>query len=168
MNPMRKIMIDKIVLNCGAVEKKLERSIKLLQYVTGATPKKTLAKKRIPAFDIRPGLEIGCKVTIRGKKAVELLKKLLTEELEEKQFGPGFANFPVHEYIQIPSLKYQSEIGIMGFDVCVSLKRAGFSICKRKRKKSKIPARHRISKEETIQFMKENFDIKILTKGEEI
>ena len=45
--------------------------------MSGAKPVPTKTNKRIPTWEIRPGLQIGCKVTLRGKKAEELLKRLL-------------------------------------------------------------------------------------------
>lgn len=161
---MRRISIDSITLHCSTADPaKLERAIKLLKLITKATPVKTLAKKRIPAFKIRPGLPIGCKVTVR-KKTAELLKLLLTgiPEIKEKQFNPGFLSFGIKEYIEISSIPYQRDIGIMGFDVVVKLRRPGFRIEKRKRMRNKIKTAHKITKSETIEFFKKNFGINIV------
>ena len=48
----------------------------------------------------------------------------------------------------------------MGFDVCVTLTRPGKRISLRKRAKSKIPKRHRVTLEETLEFAK-NLGVKI-------
>ncbi len=163
-NPMREIRIEKVTLNCSAPAEKLEKAVKMLEIVTGEKAKKTKSKKRIPAFGIRPGLEIGCKVTLRKKKAIEILKRLLAtveNKLQEKQFNPGSFAFGIKEYIEIPGISYQRDIGIIGLDVAVTLERRGFCIKKKKIKAGKIPKRHRISKEETIEFMKKNFPITI-------
>lgn len=166
-NAMRKVIIEKLVLSCGSIGEKLERSMKLLKFLTDEEPVKAITKKRMPAFSLRPGLEIGCKVTLRGKKAVEMLKKLLevnNNQLATKQIGEGVVNFGIHEYIEIPGIQFQREIGILGFDVSLSLKRAGFNIKLRKIRRGKIPSRHKITKDETIKFMQENFNTKILEK----
>lgn len=163
-NKMREIEIDSLTLHCSTSDPlKLERAIKLLKFISKAQPVKTLAKKRIPAWKIRPGMPIGCKVTIRKKKAIDLLKLILTgvSELKERQFNAGFLSFGIKEYIEIPSLPYQRDIGILGFDVVVTLKRKGWRIARRKRLKAKIPQRHKITKEETIKFFEKNFNIKI-------
>ena len=55
-------------------------------------------------------------------------------------------------------MAYHRDIGIMGMDVNVTLGRPGFRINKRRGKTGKVPLRHRITKEETAQFMKDNFD----------
>ncbi|MEM4152935.1 MAG: 50S ribosomal protein L5 [Candidatus Pacearchaeota archaeon] len=164
-NKMREIELDAVTLHCSTADQvKLEKAMKLLKLISGAKPVKTLAKKRIPAWKIKPGLPIGCKVTIRKKKAYELLRTLFTgvANLKRKQFNPGFLSFGIKEYIEIPSIPYQRDIGILGFDVIATLKRKGFRVSRRRRAKAKIPLRHKITKEETINFFKNNFNIKIL------
>jgi large subunit ribosomal protein L5 len=165
-NIMKKIKIEKITLNCGTGvdQAKLEKAMKLLKIITNHTPVKAFTKKRIPAFGIRPGLSIGCRVTIRGKEATELLKRLLetiSNKLKEKQISKGYFAFGIKEYIEIPGMTFQRDLGILGLDVCVTLTRPGFSIIKKKSRKSKLPKRNRITEEETIQFMKENFNTTI-------
>jgi large subunit ribosomal protein L5 len=166
-NSMRGIKIDKLVISCGAVGEKLDRSMKLLKFLTDREPVKTTTKKRMPAFSLRPGLEIGCKVTLRGSRVQELLKKFLEvngNQLTRKQIGEGVVNFGIHEYIEIPGLQFQREIGILGFDVSLSLRRAGFNVGLRKIKRGRIPSRHKITKEETVKFMQENFNTTIVEK----
>ena len=163
-NEMRKIKLKEIVLNCGATKEKLEKSIKLLKLIGNSEPKKTKSNKRIPGFNVSPGLEVGCKVTIGGERAKEILKRLLEAvnfELDERKFGNGTVTFGVEEYLVVPGLQFHREIGILGFDVAVKLTRAGLTISEKKIKRGKIPLRQRITKNETIMFMKENFNIKI-------
>lgn len=165
-NVMRKIKIEKVTLNCGTGTSPadLEKGMLLLKFLANQQPTKTKSKKRIPAFGIRKGLVIGCKVTLRGKNATELLKKLLgavDNRLSYKQINPGSFAFGIKEYIEIPAVVYQHDIGIMGLDVCITLTRPGLRVCKRKIASAKISKRHRISKEETAQFMRENFNTKI-------
>lgn len=159
-NQMKEISVASVTLHCSTAEpQKLERSFKLLKVITGRTPVKTLARKRIPTFKIRPGLEIGCKVTLRKEKALEVLRAVLAgiPKINKKQFGPGYFAFGIREYIEIPSIPYQRDIGMLGFEVMVALKRKGFRIARRKLKVRSIGLRHKISKEETIEFFKQNF-----------
>ena len=161
---MQQIKIDSIILHCStADEAQLDRDIKLLKLITKATPIKTLAKKRIPAWKVRPGMPLGCKVTIR-KNTFELLKMLFTgvPEIHERQFNPGFLNFGIPEYIEIPSIPYDRDIGIIGFEVVVRLKRPGFRINKKKIKKGRIGSKQKITKTETMEFFKKNFDINVV------
>jgi large subunit ribosomal protein L5 len=163
-NKMRQIRVDSVTLHCSTSDQnKLERAIKLLKLISNATPVKTIAKKRIPTWKISPGMTIGCKVTVRKQKAVELLKNILTgiRELKDEQFNPGFLSFGVKEYLEIPNIPYQRDIGIMGFDVVATLNRGGWHVAKKKRARGKIGTSHRITKQETIEFFKENFNVTI-------
>ena len=165
-NTMRSIKLEKITLNCGAgVEpRKLEKSVRLLEMLGEGKIKKTYSKNRIPAFGIRIGQEIGCKITLRKEKAERLLKRLLESlgnKLSPDQINPGSFAFGIKEYIEIPGVAYQRDIGILGFDVSVTLKRAGKRVEEKKVKKGKIGSGQKITKEETIKFMEEKFRIKI-------
>jgi large subunit ribosomal protein L5 len=157
---MREIKVSKLTINIGAGKNEdvLKKGITLLKKLSPQTPVKTVAKKRIPAWGLRPGLAIGTKVTIR-KNAKELLKRLLVaknNELLEKNFDTeGNFSFGVPEYIDIEGLEYDPDLKIMGLEVAVTLERPGFRIKNRKIKPSKIGKNHKISKEEAIAFVKE-------------
>lgn len=167
-NVMRQLRITKVTLNVGAGKstEKLEKGLKLLKAITGIPPIKTFTNKRIPSWGLRPGLPIGCKITLRKAPSIELLKRLLQardQKLGESQFdGEGNVSFGIPEYIDIPGVNYDPSIGIMGLEVCVTIERPGFRIKKRKARKRKIPARHRITKSEAIDFMKEKFGIAVV------
>ena len=167
MNDMKNIRIEKVTLNIGAGKdaNRLEKGIKLFKKLTGITPVKTVTSKRIPAWNLRPGLPIGCKITLRKEAAKELLAKLIEAKdfiISEKQFdNNGNVAFGLTEYIDIRDIKYDPEIGIMGFEVCVTLSRPGFRVKNRKIQKKKIGKKHRINKEEAINFMKESFKVKL-------
>ncbi len=166
-NPMRQIKIEKLTLNIGTggPGDKLEKALKLLKKITNMTPVKTKTKKRIPTWGIRPNLEIGAKVTIRGKKAEEILKRLLVakrNKLNKRKFDKfGNLSFGVEEYISVPGVEYEASIGIIGFECAVSLKRNGYRVARRRIMASPISAHHRITPEESMQFMKEKFNIMI-------
>ncbi|UCD20875.1 MAG: 50S ribosomal protein L5 [archaeon] len=163
-NKMFQLELDKVVLHCStADQQKLERYMNLLKLISGKKPIKTKARKRIPTFKVRPGLPIGCKVTLRKADAARVLKTVLTgiTELEEDNFGEGYLNFGIKEYIEIQAIEFRRDIGILGFDVTAVLARKGFKIDERKRKRSKIGNKHKISQEETIEFFKQNFEVKL-------
>src|SRR3989344_7271548 len=158
MNPMRDIRIEKVTLNIGSGkdQTRLEKSLILLNTIANATQIKTITNKRIQEWGLRPGLPIGSKLTLRKDKAVKMLPRLLEavdNKLREKQFdGNGNIAFGIHEYIDIPGAKYDPKIGIMGLEVCVTLERPGYRIKRRRLLVRKIPMRHRISKQESIDF----------------
>lgn len=165
MNPSRDIKISKVTLNIGAGkdQTKLDKGIKLFKSITNINPVKTITSKRIPGWGLRPGLPIGCKVTLRKKNAIELLKRLLQAKdtkLKESQFdNNGNIAFGIEEYIDIPGVKYDPEIGIIGLEVCITLERNGFRIKRRRIAKKKIPKKHMITKQDAIDFMKKEFNI---------
>ncbi len=169
-NVMRQLRVTKVTLNIGAGKstEKLEKGLKLLKAITGIAPIKTFTNKRIPNWGLRPGLPIGCKLTLRKAGSVELLKRLIQSrdsKLVESQFdGEGNVSFGIPEYIDIPGVNYDPAIGIMGLEVCVTLERPGFRIKRRKVMKRKIPANHRISKQEAIEFMKEKFGVTVISE----
>jgi len=158
-NPTRKIRIEKVVLSVGGTAEQLEKGIKLLKLITGKTPARMKSHKRIPAFGVRPKLEVGAVVTMR-QDVNKVLKRMLTaidNKLRKKQMSENNFSFGIKEYIEIPGMEYQRDIGIMGLDVTVVFKRAGRRVKLRKIKPGKIPARQKISKQEIIKFMEENF-----------
>lgn len=164
---MKTIMIEKVTLNVGAGESgaALDKGVLLLNMITGEKPVKTASRKRIPTWKIRPGLPIGCKVTLRRKKAVEMLKVLLKavkNNLSSKQFdAEGNFSFGIREYLDIPGVDYNPEVGIIGLEVAVTLQRPGFRIKRRSIKRKRIPAGHRITREEAMEFVKKQFNVKI-------
>lgn len=167
MTTMKKIRIEKVTLNIGAGkdQTRLEKGLNLLKSIANATPVKTVTKKRIQEWGLRPGLPIGCKLTLRKSKAAEMLPRLLNavdNRLSNKQFDErGNVAFGIHEYIEIPGVKYDPKIGIMGLEVCVTLERPGYRIKRRRLLNRKIPSRHTITKEEAISFFRENFNAEI-------
>ncbi|MBW2976670.1 50S ribosomal protein L5 [Candidatus Woesearchaeota archaeon] len=167
MNLMREISVEKVTLNIGAGkdQAKLDKGIKLIKNITSYAPVKTFTKKRIQEWGLRPGLPIGCKLTLRKRKALDLLKKLFEAKdnlLQESNIdNEGNVSFGIGEYIDIPGVKYDPDIGIMGLQVCITLKRNGFRIKHRSIKRRLIPKKHRIKKEEAINFLKNQFNLKI-------
>ena len=167
MNAMKTIKIEKVTLNIGAGkdQNRLDKGRLLLKNITGLEPVKTVTQKRIPTWGLRPGLPIGCKITIRRGPAIELIKRLLEAKehtLKESQFDTGGnIAFGIHEYIDIPGVKYDPKIGIIGLQVCVTLERNGFRVIRRSIKKTKISKKHAIKKEDAIEFMKKDFGVKI-------
>ncbi len=173
MNKMKEIRIEKITLNVGVGEAgdRLEKAAILLEKLTGVKPTLTKSEKRIPGWGVRPGLTIGTKLTIRGKKAEELLKALLAakeNKLSERNFdNQGNFSFGIPEYIEIPGIEYIPEVGIIGLEVAVTMKRPGFRVKNRKYQKRKIPTRHRITKEESIDFSKKNYNLQLIEEETE-
>ena len=167
MNPMQNIKVEKVTVNigCGKDQTKLDKAVKLVKMIVGKDPVKTISDKRIPEWGLRPGLPIGCKITLRKQPAIELLKRVLharNNMLTDNAFNEsGTVSFGITEYIDIPGVKYDPEIGVMGLQVCATLERPGFRVKRRRRASSAIPAPHRITKEQAIEYVTKAFNIKV-------
>lgn len=160
MKKNEEVSIEKVVLSIGGTGENLEKGFKLLGIITGKKPAKMQSRKRIPALGVRPGLEVGAMVTLR-KGINELLKRLLATKdntLRKKQVINNNFSFGIKEYIEIPGMEYQRDVGIRGFDVTVVFKRPGKRVKLKKIKGGNVPKRQDVKKEEIIKFMKENFN----------
>ncbi|RLF52373.1 MAG: 50S ribosomal protein L5 [Thermoplasmata archaeon] len=160
--------IAKVTINIGVGEagERLEKAQKVLERITGRKPVKTIAKRTNKDFGIRKGMPIGCKVTLRKKEAEEFLRKalrILNNKLPSYSFDDwGNFSFGIPDYTLFPDQKYDPEIGIFGMDICVTLERAGYRIKYRKIKRKKIPVKHRVAREEAMEFMKKKFGIEVI------
>lgn len=167
-NIMRSIRVGKLTLNIGvgAPGEKLDKAVKLLSRITNAKPMITRSKGRIPTWQIRPGLPIAAKVTLRGKPAEDLIIRLLKakqDQIPESKFDNyGNLAFGIPEYLDIPGVEYDMSIGIIGLEAAITLIRPGFRIKTRKIQQKKISKKHQITKPEAIEFMKNKFNITII------
>ena len=164
MSMQHDIRIEKITLNIGAGKEqaRLDKGVLLLSELCGRPPVKTVTQKRIATWGLRPGLPIGCKVTLRKLEAKTMLKRLLyakDNKLKSTNFDShGNLAFGVHEYIDIEGAKYNPQIGIMGLEVAVTLQKPGYHVKKRKIKQGTIGKRQLITKDEAITFMQKTFN----------
>ena len=167
-NSMRKIFLSKVVLNMGVGKSgdPIEIGKKALTEITGKKPNARNAKKSQRDWGIRKGEPIGVAVTVRDNDAVELLKRLLVAK-DNKINGKaiddeGNVSFGIKEHIDIPGIKYDPKIGILGLEVSIALARSGFNIRLRSQQKSKVGKKHRITKNDTIKFLTEKFGVQIV------
>jgi large subunit ribosomal protein L5 len=165
---MREIKLDKAVINIGVGDagERLQKAVKVLQMVTSKKPVKTTAKTTNRDLGIREGMQIGCKVTIRGKDAEEFVKKAFwvrENRIATYSFDPeGNFSFGIPDYTDFPGMKYDPEIGIFGLDVCVSLIRPGRRITKRRIMRRRVPKHHRVSKKEGQEFVRTKFGVEVV------
>ncbi len=160
-NKMRKVEIEKLILSVRGVKEDLDKGVKLLEKISGKKPARKQTTKRIPSFGIRPKLEIGAMVTLRGKEATELLVRLLSaieNEISKKHFADNHFSFGIKEYIEIPGEKYDRDIGMSGFGVTVVFSRKGKRVARKKIKRGKLVSKQMVSKKEIIKFMEDNFE----------
>jgi large subunit ribosomal protein L5 len=69
----------------------------------------------------------------------------------------GNISIGIHEHIDIPGTKYNPDIGIFGMDVNIVLVRPGYRISRKSRKSAKIGKSHRITKEDAVEFFKQEY-----------
>ncbi|MCX6765986.1 MAG: 50S ribosomal protein L5 [Candidatus Moranbacteria bacterium] len=126
--------IEKVVVNVG-VGKLLRESGKIeevesaLKEITGQKPIKTKARKAISGFKIRQGLEIGMKITLRGRRMWQFIDRLVNATLprirdfqgiEEKVIdGKGNLNIGIQEHTIFPEISAEKVKNIFGFQVTV-------------------------------------------------
>jgi large subunit ribosomal protein L5 len=75
--------LQKIVLNMGVGEalqekSRIEQAAEQLTLIAGQRALVTKARKAISSFRLRAGNEIGCKVTLRGRRMYEFLDRLIS------------------------------------------------------------------------------------------
>ena len=167
MNPMRCIKIDKVTVNMclGEGGQRLMNAEKIMGEITGQTPVRTIASNA-KTFGIKKGEPIGCKVTLRKKRAEDFLKlvfKIKDNKLYQQQFDEaGNFSFGIEEHTDFPDMRYDPDIGIFGMDVTVVLQQPGYRISRRRIQRRKIPMSHRLTKEDTIMFVKEEFGVEVI------
>lgn len=167
MNPMKEIRVDKVVLNMGVGEggDKLAKAESVMGKIASQKPARTYAKGSIRDWGVKQHAPIGCKVTLRGRKAEEVLGKLfdaVEHRVKRDSFnGRGNFSFGVREHIDIPGTSYDPSVGVFGMDVCVSLKRRGYRVRWRRKAPRKIPPKHLISEDEAVGFVAGKFGVEV-------
>ena len=164
---MRTPKVEKIVVHMGVGEsgQRLVDAEGILGGITNQAVVRSYAKRTLPAFGIKKGEPIGCKVTLRGSSAEDFLKTslgIVESTLSESQFdGNGNVSFGIEEHTDYPGMRYDPKIGIFGMDISVIVNRPGYRINKRRVVKRKIPNSHRITKEDTISFFQAKYAVEV-------
>lgn len=168
VNPMKEIKLSKVVLNMGMGKSgdAVEIAKKALEQISNKKPSAREAKETQRDWGIRKGEPIGAAVTVRGKDATELLTRLLQAKgnrMNGRSFDDfGNFSFGIREHIDIPGIKYDPQIGIVGLDIAVTLERPGFNIRKRSKHKASIGKKHQITRKDAQEFMEKQFGVVIV------
>lgn len=124
--------LEKVVINMGLGEvkenpKAIESAVGDLALITGQKPVVTKAKKSVAAFKVREGMNIGCKVTLRGVKMYAFVDKLLNLSLPRiRDFhgvspnsfdGRGNYALGVKEQLIFPEIEYDKIDKVRGMDI---------------------------------------------------
>jgi large subunit ribosomal protein L5 len=131
-NVMQVPKLDKVVVNMGVGEAKenaklLEAAMKDLETITGQKAIATKSKKSIANFKIREGMNIGCKVTLRGEKMYEFVDRLINLALPRvRDFrgvnanafdGRGNYALGIKEQLIFPEIEYDKVDKVRGMDI---------------------------------------------------
>jgi len=164
---MKKIYLDKVVLNMGVGKSgdAIEIAKKALDQISGKKSCSRNARETQRDWGIRKGEPIGVSVTIRGEDAKALLKRLL-EAKGDTVNGKSFDNFGnysfgINEHIDIPGVKYEPQIGILGLGISITLSRPGYAIRKRSKHKASVGKSHIISSQEAKDYLVKEFGVTV-------
>lgn len=126
--------LEKVVINMGigdaiANSKALEEAVAELTQLAGQKPVITKAKKSIANFKLREGMDIGCKVTLRGAKMYEFLDKLMNVALPRvRDFrgvnanafdGRGNYTLGIKEQLIFPEINFDKVNRVRGMDIVI-------------------------------------------------
>jgi large subunit ribosomal protein L5 len=124
--------LTKIVVNMGvgkALQDKnrMTEAVENLGQIAGQRPQITRAKQAISSFRLRQGYEIGCRVTLRGRRMYEFLDRLINLALPRirdfrgvnpKSFdGNGNYNMGLSEQMVFPEINPDKVTFTQGMDI---------------------------------------------------
>ncbi|MEN8907017.1 MAG: 50S ribosomal protein L5 [Clostridiales bacterium] len=124
--------LEKVVLNMGVGEvkenaKAMDAAVNDMAIIAGQKPIVTKAKKSVAAFKVRQGMNIGCKVTLRGKRMYEFTDKLFNVALPRvRDFrgvpsnsfdGRGNYSMGIKEQLIFPEIDYDKVDRVRGMDI---------------------------------------------------
>ncbi len=133
-NPHQVPKLDKIVLNMGCGDASNDRgllneAVDAMTLIAGQKSVITKARKSNASFKIRDGMNIGCKVTLRGNRMYEFLDRLITiamprirdfRGINGKSFdGNGNYAMGITEHIIFPEINYDKVNKVRGMDIIV-------------------------------------------------
>lgn len=124
--------LEKVVLNMGVGDvkenpKAMDAAVNDMTIITGQKPVITKAKKSIANFKVRQGMNIGCKVTLRGDMMFNFVDKLFNAALPRvRDFrgvngnafdGRGNYTLGVKDQLIFPEIEYDKVDKARGMDI---------------------------------------------------
>ena len=124
--------LEKIIINMGVGEarenaKVLDGAVRDMSIISGQKPVVTKAKKSIANFKLREGMNIGCKVTLRGDRMYEFTDRLVNIALPRvRDFrgvnpnafdGRGNYALGIKEQLIFPEIEYDKIDAVRGMDI---------------------------------------------------
>jgi large subunit ribosomal protein L5 len=133
-NNMQVPRIEKVVVNVGIgkfiKDANLVKDVTAtVTMITGQKPLTTKARKSIAGFKIREGLEVGSKVTLRGRRMWDFLDRLVGGAIprirdfqgikESAVDGSGNLNIGIKEHVIFPEILPENVKNMIGLQVTV-------------------------------------------------
>jgi large subunit ribosomal protein L5 len=124
--------LQKIVVNMGvgsavSEKKHMEEAVTAISLITGQKPLITRSRMSIANFRLRKGMEIGCKVTLRGRRMYEFLDRLISlalprvrdfRGLDPQAFdGRGNYSLGLSEQLVFPELNPDKFTRVQGMNI---------------------------------------------------
>lgn len=131
-NPMEVPRLEKIVINVGLGSAKdepklLDSVVAEIAKISGQQPIVTRARKSISNFNLRDGMPVGVKVTMRGRRMYEFLDRYVSTAiprvrdfrgLNSRAFdGRGNYTVGVREQMIFPEIDYDDIVRVHGMDI---------------------------------------------------
>lgn len=126
--------LEKIIVSMGVSagttdRKHLEEVMGQLTLITGQAAHVTRARKSIAAFRLREGMEVGCRVTLRGVRMYEFLDRLISlclprvrdfRGLNPNAFdGHGNYSMGLNEQLVFPEIHPDSVKNVQGMNITI-------------------------------------------------
>jgi large subunit ribosomal protein L5 len=133
-NVMQVPRLAKAVINIGMGEaiqnaKAMDNAVRDLTDITGQRPVVTRAKRSVAAFKLREGMQIGCMVTLRGRRMYDFLDKLMNVALPRlRDFqgvstdafdGRGNYTLGIREQLVFPEINYDKIDKVRGMEITI-------------------------------------------------
>ncbi len=133
-NRLRVPRLKKVAVNMGVGagvtdSKAIQAAVEELAQITGQRPVVTRARKSVAGFKLREGMEVGCRVTLRGKMMYEFLDRLINVALPRiKDFrglspaafdGRGNYSLGLTEQIVFPEVEVDRLYRTQGMNVTI-------------------------------------------------
>ncbi|MGI9037599.1 MAG: 50S ribosomal protein L5 [Gemmatimonadota bacterium] len=131
-NAMEVPRLEKIVINVGLGSAKdepklLDSVVAEIAKISGQRPIVTRARKSIANFNLRDGMPVGVKVTLRGRRMYEFLDRYVSTAiprvrdfrgLNSRAFdGRGNYTVGVREQMIFPEIDYDDIVRVHGMDI---------------------------------------------------
>jgi large subunit ribosomal protein L5 len=134
-NKLQAPKVTKVTINMGVGEATqnadaLEAAATDLAKIAGQKPVITKAKRSISAFKVRAGMNVGCKVTLRGQRMYDFLEKLFFVVLPQvRDFrgvspdgfdGRGNYSLGLKEQLIFPEIEYDKISKVRGMNITIT------------------------------------------------